>query len=297
MTTQSWSTRVRHDTDATFREWGSEFAAKLLAVGLTQTTDTGQINWVTVARPGTATEAGYEIWRFNDTAHATAPIFMRIGYGTHSAATAPRIQISFGTGTNGAGTLTGAIATSARNIHGSAAQATDTVRQSYMVYREGFFGVSWKTAASATEASFFICRTVDSNGDPTVTGAMMHWGDGTTSGFTGRQAFRFATTAAAYTQTTSSASGALGLNPQAVTSTAVGADIQTMLGFTITPRVEPLGYLCGIVTGEISAGSTFTATLVGSTPRTFICLPTGAGPFGSINAASSGGMSTAMIWE
>lgn len=24
MTTQSWSTRVRHDSDATFREWGSD---------------------------------------------------------------------------------------------------------------------------------------------------------------------------------------------------------------------------------------------------------------------------------
>jgi hypothetical protein len=41
-------------------------AAQIAAMGLVQTSDTGQINWVTVARPALNTIAGYEIWRFND---------------------------------------------------------------------------------------------------------------------------------------------------------------------------------------------------------------------------------------
>jgi hypothetical protein len=70
--------------DATFRAWGSGIAAQIAAMGLVQTSDTGQINWVTVARPALNTIAGYEIWRFNDALQATKPVFIRIDYGTSS---------------------------------------------------------------------------------------------------------------------------------------------------------------------------------------------------------------------
>lgn len=216
MATQSWSTRIRHDSDATFREWGAEFAAKMGAVGLVQTADTGQINWSTVTRPGTNTEGGYEIWRFNDAQQSTAPVFMRIGYGTLSLVTSPRLQITVGTGSNGAGVITGTALTIARGCNGNQSQTTDTGRQSYMCAVAGFFGFNWKTAAGATEGSFFICRTADGNGTPSQTGAMVAWGDGSTTG-NARQALRFAATAVAYTAQTSITLMMLGLNPQAVT--------------------------------------------------------------------------------
>lgn len=297
MTTQSWSARVRHDSDATFREWGSDFAAKLAAVGLVQTSDTGQINWVTVTRPGINTNAGYEIWRFNDTQQGTAPIYLRIDYGTGSGATSPRMLFTVGTGSNGSGTITGTALSTARNVHGGTAQATDTARQSYMCAVDGFFGFDWKVGAGITEASFFICRTCDATGAPTATGAMVHWGVGASNSVTARQAFRFAATAVAYAAQTAAEAAALGLSPQQPSATSVGADIQVFLGWTITPRVEPLFGVCGVYNTELVPGGTFSATLVGSTPRTFLVWSNQCGPFGSAGAAVSGGMNLAMLWE
>lgn len=297
MTTQSWSSRVRHDSDATFREWGSDFALKLAAVGLVQTSDTAQINWTTVTRPGSATNAGFEIWRFNDSLQGTAPVFIRIDYGTHTATTAPRMQFTVGTGTNGSGTLTGTALTTARVVHGSITQVTDTARQSYMCAVAGFFGFNWKVGAGLTEASFFICRTCDATGAPSVTGAMVSWGAGTVASSTARQSLRFAATAAAYTATTVIADQMLGVNYQVPTTSAVGADIQVFLGWTITPRVEPLFGVCGVYPAELAPGGTFPATLVGSTPRTFLTWTTIGGPFGTKGASGSDGLCVAMLWE
>lgn len=295
MTTQSWSTRVRHDTDATFREWGLELKTKLIAAGLTNTADTGQIDWTTVLRPGAGTNAGYEIYRFNDAMQGTAPIFIRIDYGTHTVATAPRMQITVGTATNGAGTLSGTALTTARSIHNSSTQVTDTLRNSYVCYAAGFLGISWKVGASSTEAFFAVCRTCDSSGTPDATGAMVVWGFGSTSTVTATQALRFAATAAAYTARTAVGETALGLSPQNPASSLVGSDPQVFLGWTITPRASPLFGLCGCLDTEVIAGNTFSVALVGSTPRTYIALSGTAGPFGPVSTAT--GPKYAMLWE
>jgi hypothetical protein len=297
MATQSWSSRVRHDSDATFREWGSELAGYLAAAGLVQTADTGQINWATVTRPGINTDGGYEIWRMDDAAQGTAPVYFRIGYGTEASADGPRIRITVGTGTNGAGTITG-IASSARQINENNGQTTDTTRQSYLCVNEGFFGLSWKIGTGATEGGFFFCRTCDADGTPNVDGALASWSEGSNSGFTGRQAFRYAATAASFTATVAPETGALGLAPQAPTGSIVGSDIQVYAGWTITPRVQPLFGVCGVFSSELSPGGTFSATVVGSTARTYITLTDQFGPFGPIAAnAAAGGLNVAMLWE
>lgn len=110
MATTTFSSTVNMTTDAAFRAWGSAIGTALAAVGLIRTTDTGQIDWTTVIRPATAgpTYAGFEIWRFNDTLQATAPVFIRIDYGTGTSTTANAgIAVTVGRATDGAGTLTG----------------------------------------------------------------------------------------------------------------------------------------------------------------------------------------------
>lgn len=297
MTTQSWSSRIRHDSDAVFREWGAELNAKLSAVGLVQTSDTGQINWATVLKPGTNTDAGYEIWRFNDSLQATAPIYIRFDFGTTATAvTQPRIKATVGTGTNGAGTLTGTALTTARIINGNLASTSDTARQSYMCCVSGFFGMNWKVGAASC-ASFFVARTVDSAGAPTATGAMVNWSSGQATAITARQALRFAATAAAFTAQTTNEAAALGMNYQAPTSTLVGADIQVAVAWTITPRVEPLVGVCGVLKSEAAAGGTFSFTPVGATSRTYLTWSDEGGPFSAINVSTAGGLSVAMLWE
>jgi hypothetical protein len=98
-------------TDADFRAWGSGIAAQIAAMGLVQTADTGQINWTTVLRPAINTSAGYEMWRFADSLQVTKPVFIRMEYGIAAVADRPRLIVRVGTGTDGAGTLTGQVGT------------------------------------------------------------------------------------------------------------------------------------------------------------------------------------------
>lgn len=111
MTVASTTTAMDHGSDAQFRTWGSAVSALFSAAGLTNTSDTGQINWSTVARAGTNADAGYEIWRWNDTAHSTRPMFFKVRYGTGAATDRGRVRIDIGEGSNGSGTLTGAVKT------------------------------------------------------------------------------------------------------------------------------------------------------------------------------------------
>lgn len=101
---------ISHDitTDAGFRAWGSMFAKGLKEVGLVQTADTGQINWETVETPGeNNTDAGYEVWRFNDALQETQPIYLKIIYGRALSASRLRLAFQVGTGSDGAGNLEG----------------------------------------------------------------------------------------------------------------------------------------------------------------------------------------------
>lgn len=99
-------------TDADFRQWGQGLSAQFAAIGLVKTADTGQIDWSTVLKPSAASQIrGYEIWRFNDVLQATAPVFIKMEFGSSATATWPALSPTIGTGTNGAGTLTGQIGT------------------------------------------------------------------------------------------------------------------------------------------------------------------------------------------
>lgn len=96
-------------SDADFRAWGSGIAAQLAAIGLVKTADTGQIDWSTVLRPTANNYAGYEIWRFNDSFQATAPVFIKIEYGAGSPVDRPNLRVQVSSATNGAGTPTGQV--------------------------------------------------------------------------------------------------------------------------------------------------------------------------------------------
>jgi hypothetical protein len=299
MTTTSWSTRVRHDSDATYQEWRDEFITKLgvLVTGGFIAADETNITPGAGARPGTNTEQGYAVYHLSDSLHGTAPWYVRLGFGTGGSATEPRIQATVGTTTNGSGVLGGTALSTIDRINGSALQSTDTARQSYMCAVSGFLGILWKDGSGASVAHFSMMRSVDSTAAITVNGGIARWGSGGSSNLTKSQGFRFPTTAAAYTAATSAVNQAFGLNPQAALTTAVSGNLQVMLGWMITPRVEPIFHMCGVLPGELAPGGTFTATLIGTTSHTYITLSTGAGSFGPITVGSAGSISCAMIWE
>jgi len=93
--------------DADFRAYAQALHDMFALAGWIQTGDTGQINLTTVLRPAANTSGGYEIWRFDDALQATFPIFVKIEYRASAAQTTAIIHGFTGTGSNGAGTLTG----------------------------------------------------------------------------------------------------------------------------------------------------------------------------------------------
>jgi hypothetical protein len=92
------------NTVATEKEAFGGISALLTQIGLNKTADTGQIDIpsITVVIT-TGTYAGYEIRSWTD---SVGTVFMKIEYGMNSNNT--RLRITFGSGSDGAGNITGA---------------------------------------------------------------------------------------------------------------------------------------------------------------------------------------------
>lgn len=299
MPTVSWSTPIEHSSDATFRAWGSDLSTRFATAGLVQTTDTGQINWVTATRPGAIAFAGYEIWRFNDTLQATSPVFIKVEYGTANNTTVPALRITVSSGTDGAGTPTGLV-TTARLAYTATtliANANITNFPSFLCATAGFSGLSFKAGAASssnlTLIGFTVQRTVDNTGAPTATAVVL-----TTCGATNN-----ATTAALvsiinYTASTvdNSSSGIdLGAMPSAMTASIVGTSPQVFLHWTSVPQVTPLVGTASYILSEVVLGSERDITLVGSTPRHYIAI--GNALRKTAYNGSAAVIGTLMLWE
>jgi hypothetical protein len=291
MTTRAWSFPVANTNDAEFRAWGVDVSTSFGLVGLIQTADTGQINWTTVTRPGvTATMAGYEIWRFSDSS-----VFFRIEYGTGSNVLAPGLRLTVGTGSNGAGTLTGTVS-STQTINPNNTGVTDLgiPKQSFMSHSvdRGFLGVMlWLNAqtADASWAEFTICRVTDQNGAPINVGATVYNTRVVSSGAAyAVQALNFQTNSARTVNT----AGEYSFIPQGILSTLVGTDQQAFMHWTAMPRIYPVPQMLTVLEAEFATGQTFITTPIGTTPRTYITLS---------NRATGDPVSTAsrcaMLWE
>jgi len=94
-----------NSTLANFQAWTTAiFNAFVTTCGWVQTADSGQAANPIASVPSSAYV--YWIFKANDAAAATLPIYVKVGLGF--SATSPRIQITVGTGSNGSGTITGA---------------------------------------------------------------------------------------------------------------------------------------------------------------------------------------------
>ncbi len=290
MTTKAWFFPIAQANDADFRAWGSDLSVSFADVGLVQTADTGQINWTTVLRPGTsATAAGYEIWRYPDSS-----VYLKFEYGTGAASlAAPSVWLTVGTGSNGAGTLTGAISPRATiSIQTVTLDSAGTSRQSFLVYKDGFFGfVGYRAASAVGPAPFmgaWVAKTTDAAGNPDSRGATVYRKTGGANAPPSVQALNFQTN----TVSGVDLDGNFVVIPMGITSSIIGADTQCFIHWTALPLVLPNPYMATIITAEVPAGSTFSTTLVGTTPRTYLALDNN--PQGSELSST---YRLAMLWE
>ena len=290
MTTVVTTTPIEHSSDATFRVWAAEVIAQLLAVGITQTADTGQINTGTVVRPGTNTNAGYAIFRFNDSMQGTAPIFFRIDFGTGGVATGPRMQLTVGTGSNGSGTISG-VGLTVTTIGGASTPASTVTNYGFRIcYVDGFLGFMWKLGATngtnAVLGFFAICRSVDSSSAATAEAAAIYVGNNNPS----VQQVRY-TLGTSVVMTAGSSSLICG----GFTTSLTGGAAQVFRHYMAMPKVVPNKYLMTVLSAEIGNNTTFTAQPITATSHTYIS--GGAQGVQTVGLPAVSTQVIAMMWE
>lgn len=304
MTTQSWTFPVDHQNDAGFRAWGADFSSKLAAVGLVQTVDTGQIDWGTATRPSTNADAGYEIWRFDDTQQASAPVFLKFRYGTDDVTSAPRILVDIGDASDGAGTLSlfGGAASSFDPTWGTVSSTqtpAGTSRYSFMVHTEGFFAFLWcldiKTSGLAA-AAMIIARTHDDQGVPDGDALLVIHPGNSSPGTSGSNINNANRTISYLTQQVYNGLGAGScLIPSNQTDSLVdGTDPQLFIHWAWTPRVKPVYTLASYLLNDFVDFTTVEAQLLGgSAPRTYLM----CGRYFGKSAYAHANQGTAILWE
>lgn len=272
MSTQFYNTVFDHSSDAAFRAWGLAFSTALQAAGtastcLTVTTDTGQINWTTVTRPGTNTAGGYEIYKFTDTNAGASPLYIKLEYGTGSGTTIPQIWATIGTGSNGSGTLTGSTSDRFIMTRQTAILSSIALYPTYFSSNDGSLTVQFKLGSGTASTgmgylgigrpcnldgtlrtdAIIIC--VGSNNNPVL--QIVRVSDGTKFGSVGTGARDFC------------------LIPQALTSSAVAGTFQVYQHVVAYPQIYGINWQGTIIPSEVAVNTSDTATLYGSTAHTY----------------------------
>lgn len=314
MATFIYSTPVRASSDALFQSWIQEFYDKMIAGGLVQTSDTGQIavSPVTLVRGASNTFAsGYLMFRMNDALAATTPLLMRFEFG-NGGLNVPAIRVQFGMETNGAGNFTGVSQTAVQTLvpnsgyNGIIGQPPDQTANypTYMCVASGFFGLAYKlgrfTTTSRSMFSIFCGRTTDSAGANTSEG----WHITVTPNNTDQnqgvvqapQNFFMSSTVmrgpisngCVYTGTSvygQSSGGRVQLHRHHHNTTVDG--------------VKAAMQFMGVPTPSLAAGDQFSVAVVGATARNYLFLGQQAGVADSAGVPNlpSTNCSFAMLWE
>lgn len=303
-------------TDAKFRTWGLACSTALQACGLTKTTDTGQVNWATVTKPvaiNTKATSGYEIYRFADTLQSTKPVFLRIDFGSGGVASgnSPCTWLTVGTGTDGAGTITGANTGSLQGCNMGGAPTNTAMTYRFTNTSNGYLLMSFGdglTNASVYGPGFWIvARTVNkttgaATGDGVVIHRIMY-----TASFTygNRQYGLDFNTGTAFSAGTDPQTSL----PNLQFSAATGASIPVGKTYMLLNALYATDATLCYYTGDITGFTTFSASPWGLS-HTYMAWPTASGGttpggvayFDSYNLSGasgsvSAGACLATIWE
>jgi hypothetical protein len=298
MTTATTTTVVDQTSDAAFRVWIAEMITQLVTTcGVTQTADTGQVNTATVTRPAINSVAGYSILRFNDTAQATSPIFIKIEYGAGAAITQPIMMITVGTGSNGSGTLTGTLSPRT-SIVGATIASTSTGYVSRWCYNttDGVLSFTWKlngAGAGSNLATLVLARTNDGTGAPTTAGYFLMTNGNTSVAILASggatYCYSYGSSSFVVSGITAYAGPVLGL-----ASFNSGGNIYVVPVLFALPVPGVLAMFGLAFAADIPIGTTVTVALVGSTTHTYVSCGT---MFGATAPGGITGGTMLMIWE
>jgi hypothetical protein len=164
-------------TNAMIQQSAQFFEDTLVTTGgWVVTADTGQtLPSALIAPTAISQSRGFRIYRMNDALQATFPVFMRVDYGSSAnSASAFGVYLTFGTGTNGAGTITPAALT---NLQVGQPQTTANTYYCYGSAAPNRLCLGIPCLGGFTFSFYlFIERSKDSSGNDTGDGLILIYG-------------------------------------------------------------------------------------------------------------------------
>lgn len=282
----------------TFANWGG-FSAMLTAAGLTRTADTGQIVWsAAMAVPGINAMYGYEIRTWND---GYGALYMRWEYWLATSSLRPYCKITIGTGSDGAGNITGQLFGGQMSIGDTGQMVAGTPYLAYACLTDGAFTIAYTcymTNSASTLPHWFI---FERRRDPD-TGAVVAGGHFSYrcfgSAIAQNWSATYSTTDASclYTQFTPYANSGAPSSYYHGDSPLLGG-VEAMPIYSSWPR-PAMQQCCLFLWGpDIPVGAVFTA-IVGGAVRQYVVIGKNNltyRPFGT--SAATGAVALAMLWE
>jgi len=173
---------------AAYKAYYSAIAAAIASALGPRTADTGQVDWATVATESAGVTRDYEIYPFGGAIQSTAPLFIRFDYKGGNTAGTHGVFVTTGTGTDGAGNLTGV--TSPATVPGTMSGVPAGTRAVYaasdrdsyftLVYDADVIGSS--NTGTLAVAAVVVERTRSLAGDANGDGWVVHsWKQSTTT--------------------------------------------------------------------------------------------------------------------
>jgi len=265
MTTSTFSAAPHNHVNT----WMKTLHDAFVALGLVVTSDTGQLSmasaptWVSTA----STNYGYTVYRFNDALQATYPLFLKVSWlnSADTAGDSHRLDVTVGTGTDGAGTVTGPTIGPVTITQSTATSQSATTYPSYLCLVAGSFVADLFAGDTAGELFFAVDRMRDADGTANVHGAALTTFARTSAGATivSQRHFSVVNGSAASGQTIVSC-----FVPYAyfnsVSSLSLADDIPVFGHTFLTPHAN---HLLGVVTvpqGDVAADTVFTVVRLGA---------------------------------
>lgn len=288
MSTQTLNVANSNTNTAAFVAWGQGISNALSALGLVKTSDTGQINWATASAPGAAaTKVGYEVWKFNDTLQSTAPVFLKIYYGSgNTSSLNPGLWITVGQATDGAGNLS-FTGPGEQNL----IQTSNSTTASACYLSGGNNRLSLCLWPSAGSTGIFFCveRIKDSGGDDTTSGifvAYVYYG-----GSVQKKSYVIPAVGGASTVSETSLISAVSTSGSMIRGSTVNVSpVYPMLGGQQPPCLS----CCLFLSGDMPDLNTFAVSFYGTT-HTYLGFKTTN--LTAMDPASTSSARLAMLWE
>lgn len=170
----TWMSAPTIATDTEARKWAQGVHDAFASCGLVQTADTGQavISELEWPASGTSAVAGYELWTFDD---GLAPVVIKVEYArAGNSGGSPAVGITVGTGSDGAGAVTGIMFP--RAFSSTINSAGDSAEfPSYASGDGSSINIAAWPGAVSSPARWFLSieRQRDLNGDPLSGGLLI----------------------------------------------------------------------------------------------------------------------------